>query len=237
VTQKEGHEITSFCCSSSGVLYSIVTSILIAMLIIGSLIIGVVYAKYSYAGQRGIHGTDTSGNKKTSPIAPEMLEVQRSDRFLKCLANRGSSIPQCRKASEHVKHKEDSKDDSKSFYKYIKDGGFSSPPLAIWIIYAAMIGVLSYPINLAYRDIKKCKIQAKSRKYGEWCAESILLLGLLGTIFSLALALANGVDARIDIVERFFDAALTSIVGIIGHIVLRHTNVRIEKSILTGTQQ
>jgi len=213
--------------AQKNVLYltSWLVSIIIFILIYES-ISYVKYQQYIYIQSSDINYSLERSNKIDITVETDidMFNSDEDERFIKCeeeaIAKHNLFID-CSKQIEKIVDKDiyrKNLDEKNDKYLFLKDFKKSNP--IIFIIYIFLIFTLVQQFYLFLLQQTKNKLYEKEFHIAEWNINTAPMFGLLGTFLSIALLLNAGSDnISTVLIENFFDAVMTTIIGIIFYII------------------
>jgi len=105
--------------------------------------------------------------------------------------------------------------------KYVPFFDLMKSNLLIMIIYLLLIYTLAKQICLYMLAKNENKLTEMDFHKAEWNINTAPMFGLLGTFFSIAILLNNsgGEDISVKLLGNFFDAVMTTIIGIIFYVI------------------
>jgi len=119
-------------------------------------------------------------------------------------------------------------EESYPLFQKIKDSD-----IIINIIYILLVFCLLQQINLFFLSIKEKNLPKIYIDQSTWSTNTAPMLGILGTFYSIAILLNtnSGISLSEALIQNFFDATMTTIIGIIFYIINSYLDIYIYSSI------
>lgn len=158
-------------------------------------------------------------------------------KIIECLKQYKTNT-ECSELSQKNKLDEKSQGDMKYFEEYIFFSDLLKSHFFIKIIYFLLVATLAIQINLYLLSGNENYLNEKQFHLSELSINSSPMLGLLGTFFSISILLG---EERSNLSERlvsgFFDAVMTTIIGIIFYLISFYLKVYIYPKVVFDDQK
>lgn len=164
------------------------------------------YIKYTESSK--IDTVFTNLSSKDNKTIPLSNNINEHFDYIKCKEK--DIMAEC---SEVEKHSEKKEDLSINQYIWFKD--LSNSLLIIKVIYIFLIYSLAQQIYIFCLTLSGYKLDISYFHKSEWSINVAPMFGLLGTFFAIAISLNNNGNLDEVLTENFFDAVMTTIIGIV----------------------
>ncbi len=182
------------------------------------------YVKYQNNNQvKSISNIKKDENKKTSFVSIESQnKLDEHYAYIECMEKEDIMLVDCKDIQPSIQKdvpQLDIREEDKAL-RYVAFHDLNTSNLIIKIIYFFLILSLSQQVYLFLRSKFNCFLDIFDFHRSEWAINVSPMFGLLGTFFSMAMLLnANNENIDTALVKNFFDAVMTTIIGIIFYII------------------
>ena len=175
-------------------------------------------------------------NKQSTSVSLESQnKLDKHHAYIECMEKEDIMLVNCENIQlvrkKNIPQLEVLQEDNSLRYEAFRDLNKSN--LIIKLIYLFLILSLCQQVYLYLRSKFNCLLDIFDFHRSEWAINVAPMFGLLGTFFSMAMLLnANNENIDTALIKNFFDAVMTTIIGIIFYIINFYLKISIYPQIV-----